>query len=123
MSQTTTSTTTTTVAPVGFRHDVVPILKQNCGVTGCHLGVGAQLGLDLSRAARAYNGLVNVASAQCPTAARVAPFAPEDSYLIAKLRGTGTCFSGGRMPLDKPALAPGSIRTITNWVLGGARND
>ena len=80
-------------------------------------------GLDLSTAAKAYAGLVNVFSAECTTLKRVAPGAPDMSYLIWKLDGFGPCFFGSRMPLVGLPLSASQVATIRAWIVQGAPNN
>jgi hypothetical protein len=48
---------------------------------------------------------------------RVAPGAPDSSYLIAKLTGVNMC-SGERMPRGGAALPAAQIDTIRSWISG-----
>jgi len=97
---------------------VAPILRSNCG--GCHGNAG---GLDMSSAARAYSNLVNVFSRECTSTLRVQPGAPDQSYLIIKLRGDrNVCFANGVMPLGG-RLSTTTINTIITWISQGAPNN
>src|SRR5262252_1759265 len=72
--------------------------------TVCHSGATAPQGLRLD-AANSYANLVNVNSSEASSVKRVAPANPNASYLIQKLRGSGSAFSGQRMPLGGPYLS------------------
>jgi mono/diheme cytochrome c family protein len=88
---------------------------------GCH---GAEKTLDLSTPELAHANLVGV-SAQYSACAgdggipplRVVAGSPEDSLLIAKLRGTQSC--GKQMP-PKALLAPEQIELFRAWIAAGA---
>jgi len=49
----------------------------------------------------------------------IAPGHPERSYLLDKLRGRRLCY-GGRMPLNRSALAPADLVTLEAWICQGA---
>src|ERR1700737_4975826 len=55
--------------------------------TKCHIGAGAPEGLQLD-ADHSYALLVSVASTEQPAVLRVAPGAPDSSYIFRKLQGT-----------------------------------
>jgi len=86
--------------------------------TACHAGAAAPLGLRLEEGA-AYAMLVNVPSVEVPQRARVAPGAPDASYLVHKLEGTAAV--GSRMPLNGPPLDAQTIQVIRQWILEGAQ--
>jgi hypothetical protein len=76
-----------------------------------------------------YDELVNVATAQCGGARTlVVPGAPEDSYLVNKLRGEDMCggVNSKKMPRTLPAGASAPPWTETEtalieaWICGGA---
>jgi hypothetical protein len=85
--------------------------------TACHAGAGAPLGLRLEEGA-SYAMLVNAPSVEAPPLLRVAPGAPDASYLIQKLEGTAAV--GARMPLNAPPLSSETIATIRQWITNGA---
>src|SRR5688500_6667982 len=70
----------------------------------------------------AYASLVNVRSVLKPSATRVIPGDPDNSYLVHKLEGRADIV-GQRMPLGGPYLTDGQIRVIKRWIALGARND
>src|SRR6185503_16645536 len=93
---------------------------------GCHNGSqppnGALPGaLDL-RAGSSFASLVSVASLEQPTRTRVAPNAPESSYLILKLEGAPG-ISGARMPFGGPFLDQATIDEVKSWIGAGAPNN
>lgn len=90
----------------------------------CHTGGGATLpaALNLSSAASAYATLVDVASIQRPTLARVASGNPAGSYLINKLEGVDIG-NTNRMPLGGPFLDQTTIDSVKAWIAQGALNN
>jgi hypothetical protein len=88
--------------------------------TGCHVGAAAPQGLRLDEA-NSYGLLVGVPSAEQPAVLRVAPGAPDASYLIHKLEGTAAV--GARMPLDGTPLPQADIDVIRQWITDGAQQD
>jgi hypothetical protein len=101
-----------------FAGDIQPIFSRSCALSSCHAAPG-QLGLVLSTG-QSYAGLVDVAAAQEPTMKRVAPFAPEESYLITKLEGRQA--EGQRMPPALP-LSSSEIQLMRNWITKGAKDN
>ncbi|HKE82825.1 MAG TPA: hypothetical protein VKB50_03690 [Vicinamibacterales bacterium] len=91
--------------------------------TQCHNAVGRLFnGLDLSSAV-AYANLVNVTSREKPSATRVIPGDPVNSYLIQKLEGQPGIV-GVRMPFSGPPyLTDGQITVIKRWIEIGAPNN
>jgi len=84
----------------------------------CHSGPNAPAGLRLD-AANSYAMLVGVASVEQPSILRVAPGAPNTSYIIQKLEGTAAV--GERMPAGLPALPQADINIIRQWITDGAQ--
>ncbi len=97
------------------------VLVPRCATSACH-DVGAlPPRLD---AAGAYAALVGVQSGESGLVL-VAPSAPEESYLVFKLRGTASSVGGSvatTMPPDA-ALAPADLAAIEAWIANGAPND
>lgn len=122
------NTTTTTLergaitTGVSLSGQVQPIFTKSCTGNGCHSGASPAQGMDLSSASIAYANIVNVASSQCAATKRVLPNAPDQSYLIWKLKGTGACFVGSRMPKGQP-LSAADQNTIQSWISLGAPNN
>lgn len=83
--------------------------------------------LDLSALAASFAGLVDVQSVQdgCgasidqPCGLRVAPGAPDSSYLINKLENTGLSFATDPMPRNG-TLTEEEISVIRQWIEDGA---
>jgi len=96
---------------VSFAGDIAPILIANC--TGCH---GATQGSAQLRMHTILGLLTGGASG-----AVVEPGKPEESLLLAKLRGTAP--DGQRMPLRRAALEPADINRIETWIREGATFD
>ena len=76
------------------------------------------MGLKLD-AANSYAMLVGVDSIEQPDILRVAPFDPDNSYIIMKLEGAAG-ISGSPMPLNPPPLDPAYIQVIRQWIENGA---
>jgi len=105
-------------ATVSFSQQVQPIFTASCLGASCH-STGATAP-DLT-AGKAHAALVNVTSTQCPTLKEVTPSQPTQSYLMQKLNGSGSCFTGQKMP---PAgLTAAQITLIQNWITAGAPNN
>jgi hypothetical protein len=85
--------------------------------TGCHAGAAAPQGLRLD-AANSAASLIGVASNEVPSVLRVAPGAPDASYLVQKLEGNAAV--GARMPLGGPFLDGATIGVIREWIRQGA---
>lgn len=94
------------------------IFNTSCAVSGCHRGPSAPLGLDLS-ADNAHDNLVNVPSEEVPDLLRVAPGAPDESYLVMKIEGAPGII-GARMPRGRPPLSDEQIQLIREWIAEGA---
>lgn len=107
-------------APPSFSADVVPIFASSCTSGTCHHVAGPK-SLSLL-AGEAYAELVNVPAAKCAKPRfRVAPGAPESSYLVDKLLGVRLC-AGLRMPLEG-AITQDEIATVARWICAGALDD
>lgn len=109
-----------TPSGVSFARDIQPILNANC--VACHQGATGPGGLSLEPGS-AYKNLVNVRSTESPLM-RVAPGAPDKSYLLNKLLGTQTQVggSGAQMPFGAP-LPQNQINLIQQWISQGAPNN
>jgi len=105
-------------AGVSFSKDIQPIFTTSCVI--CHQGTGGPSGLSLEPSS-AYKNLINVKSAES-SLARVAPVAPDKSYLLNKLMGTQGQVggSGGQMPFNAPALPQDKLDLIKKWIADGA---
>lgn len=110
-----------TTSGVNFSKDVQPIFTAKCAI--CHQGGAAPGGLGLESGS-AYKNLVNVKSTESPLQ-RVAPGAPDKSYLLNKLLGTQGQVggSGAQMPFGQPPLSQSQINSIQQWISQGAPDD
>jgi Ca2+-binding RTX toxin-like protein len=102
--------------PVDYVTQIQPIFTGNC--QSCHSGASAPQGLRLD-ANNSFANLVNVASRQVPSLARVEPFDPDNSYLVQKIEGTAAV--GARMPAGRPPLSAAQIGLIRQWIGDGAK--
>lgn len=106
---------------VAFGAQIQPLFDSHCVV--CHMSGAAQAGLSLEDG-DAHANLVGVKSSESPLL-RVQPGAPEQSYLLHKLRGTQASVggTGARMPLADNGAAPLSAAEqtlIETWIEQGA---
>lgn len=108
-------------AAVSFERDITPLFAQKCAA--CHLRAGSDAGLILEPRL-AYLMIVDVLSTQS-TLKRVAPGAPERSYLLLKMQnlhravgGTGT-----KMPPGWFTATPAEIALVRAWIAAGAPNN
>ncbi|MBS0345705.1 MAG: hypothetical protein JSR69_04530 [Proteobacteria bacterium] len=106
---------------VSFSRDIVPVLRGNCAT--CHL-TGQEAGQMKLHPGGAYASLVKVASVESPLQ-RVAPGAPDKSYLMHKLDGThlDAGGSGERMPFGQPPLDDATRELLRRWIAAGAANN
>ena len=101
-----------------------PLFDARCVV--CHQYGAAQAGLSLEDG-DAHANLVGVKSTESKLL-RVAAGAPEESYLLYKLRGTHASVggTGARMPLPDNGAAPLSaaeLKMIETWIEQGTPNN
>jgi hypothetical protein len=96
------------------------IFTPRCALAGCHAAPQPAEGMDLGPG-QAYAHLVGVPSNQRQELLRVEPGAPDESYLILKLRGTDIV--GERMPFGGPYLSTEEINGVASWILAGAPAD
>lgn len=95
---------------VSFSKDIAPVLAQTC--TGCHGANQPRNNFNLST----FEGLLRGGDGGAP----IMPGKGADSFLVKKLRGTG---SGQRMPLNLPPLADEVTAKIEKWIDEGAAYD
>lgn len=96
---------------VSYHKHVEPLLQQQCAFAGCHFGMNAQKGLDLS--APSYHKLRN------HRPSLVEPGNGSESFLVKKIDGRFP----PRMPLNRPALTSNQIEGIKTWINEGALNN
>jgi hypothetical protein len=116
-----TTSTSPTAAGVGYAENIQPIFNSSCVV--CHAGAG-QAGLALEPGV-SYGKLVGVPSTESTSELRVKAGSPDQSYLIAKIKGTQVAAGGGgaQMPLNAPPLSQQVIDLIQQWIYAGAPNN
>ena len=98
-------------APVSFREHVAPILVKSC--LGCHNAKKASGGLNMTTFASFKKGGKSFG------AEILAPGDPEASMLLESIGPDGQ----PRMPYKLPPLPDAAIKTITAWVVQGAKFD
>lgn len=106
---------------VSFAKDIVPLLRANCAT--CHL-TGQEAGNLKLHPGAAWASLVKVQSVESPLL-RVAPGAPDKSYLMHKLEGTHLEVGGmgEQMPFGQPPLEEPVRQRIRQWISAGAPNN
>lgn len=106
---------------VSFAGEIAPTLRTQCAT--CHMTGDEPGGMKLYPSA-AYQSLVQVPSASSPLL-RVAPGAPQESYLLHKLQGTHLEVSGQgvQMPFGQPPLSDETLQLIRRWIEQGAPNN
>lgn len=99
------------------------VFTSSCAISGCHLGSGAIMGLNLAEGAT-YGSLVGVKSTEVSTLALVKPGDPDNSYLIEKLIGGNRMAAGTlKMPLGREALTDAQIDLVRDWITDGAKDN
>jgi len=107
---------------VSFAGDLQPIFTSTCSGSTCHAGRRPAAGLSLA-AGSSYANLVGVAASGCSDGrVRVAPGAPDSSYILDKLLGMNMC-RGQQMPLMNPNLPTAQTDMIRSWICDGAPNN
>jgi hypothetical protein len=110
-----------------FQESVAPIFGTEPGLgrkagkcTYCHYD-GSPTGMSVIDVFDPLTGLKNAPSL-LSSKLRVAPGAPDDSFLIEKLEEE-TPSSGGRMPLHYPRLSAQERYILITWIAEGARDN
>jgi mono/diheme cytochrome c family protein len=119
--KTSTPASSTPSSGVSYSRDIQPIFNNYCVV--CHQGAGqAGLGLEPNVS---YSKLVGVPSTQSATQLLVKAGAPDQSYLLAKLKGTQVQAggSGAQMPYGAAPLSQSQIGLVQQWIAAGAPNN
>lgn len=95
------------------------VFSVSCALPGCHIPGVAPNGLSLDSVATSAKLIINVDAFEAPGIKRVAPFDPDNSYIIHKVEGTAP----PKMPLgnDRPPLTPEVIAVIRQWISNGAK--
>lgn len=93
---------------------VAELFGRSCVQSGCHAGPVPQMGMDLSPG-RFYASTVAQASTERPELMRVNPGAPENSYLVMKIRGHPDIV-GAPMPFMGNRLTEEEMQTIEAWI-------
>lgn len=107
-----------TTGELSHAADIQPIWDASC-VANCHEPGGLGAPLDLTDA---YDQIVNVTSMQVGMDL-VAPGSADDSYLLAKLRGTQLDVGGQGIQMPgggAPPLDDATIEQISAWIEAGA---
>ena len=113
--------TITTPVMIGATLDEIQaaVFTPTCATSNCHNGANPAGNLDLRDADTSFGQLVGVPSDDDPMILRVAPGAPDDSYLVHKIEGTAA--QGQQMPPGGAApLSQSEITAIRQWITDGA---
>lgn len=98
---------------------VQALWTRSCTSNQCHDASMPSQGLDLTPAA-SHGELVGKSGMDCPSYLLVEPGAPERSYLVMKLQGSGACFVGSRMPKPPESFTAAEIQLVRDWIFNGA---
>ena len=96
------------------------VFTPRCAVSGCHIGQGAPMDLDLGSVASTRANTVDVPAQEAPALMRVAPGDPANSYLFRKVTHDPTIL-GDPMPAQGGPLTASQIELIETWIEQGAR--
>ncbi|MCP3978273.1 MAG: hypothetical protein GY716_02935 [bacterium] len=94
------------------------VFSPRCALSGCHIGIDAPFGLDLS-AGNALGNTVGVSASEVPLLLRVDPGNAADSYLYMKLVDDPR-IEGDPMPLLGAPLSASDLTLIETWIDQGA---
>jgi hypothetical protein len=110
--------------PSSIMERVAAVLAPNCAVAGCHNATTKEHGMDLSTSLGIYDSLVGKKGIDHCTNSllvRVVPGSSAQSFLMAKIGGTGLCdLSQPMPPPPRQMLSPEQIETIGLWISIGA---
>ena len=98
------------------------ILVPRCASSACHGGTGS-VPIDLTTPQAALAGMVNAPSTQTDELLVVAPFAPEQSYLMLRLRGLQAGADTMPPSWGGEPLSDEEIAAISDWISNGAQDD
>ena len=101
-------------SPAQAPANIKTIIKQNCGVSGCHLGKYPAAGHNFEPD-KFVAAVVNAPSQEMPGLKIVDAARPEKSYLLAKIKGEPGIV-GKRMPANRDPLSEEQIRQIEDWI-------
>lgn len=109
-------------ADASFSSIVEKILVPRCASAACH-GGSPPAAFPRLDAAGAYEAIFQVPSQQASGVNLVQPFAPEQSYLLLKVRGDAASVGGvsTRMPLADAPLDASDVAAIEAWIANGAQ--
>src|SRR4030066_335615 len=101
-------------SPAQAPANIKTIIKQNCGVSGCHSGKYPAAGHNFEPD-KFVAAVVDAPSQEMPDLKIVDAATPEKSYLLAKIKGEPGIV-GKRMPANRDPLSEEQIRQIEEWI-------
>jgi len=101
-------------SPAQAPANIKTIIRQNCGVSGCHSGKYPAAGHNFEPD-KFVAAVVDAPSQEMPDLKIVDAATPEKSYLLAKIKGEPGIV-GKRMPADRDPLSEEQIRQIEDWI-------
>jgi hypothetical protein len=109
-----------------FSRQIIPLVRKNCAVVGCHSSGFPTGGMPLSPALM-YDATVNVFANQKPPGAtdpmnRITPFDSANSYLYRKIAAVPGTFVASAMPASGTGnvLTPDEKDLVKRWIDQGA---
>lgn len=99
---------------VSLPNPIKRILKRSCSVAGCHQGKYPVMNLNLEPDKILFSA-VDAESREKPPLKIIDSRAPENSYLLKKIRGDQD-IAGDRMPLKGSYLREEEIQVIAAWI-------
>jgi hypothetical protein len=100
--------------------DVIQPLMTAHNCFGCHMTDAWDLHIIAANPGAArQSALTTTVAVQCPTPF-VVPGDPEASYMFQKMRGSGSCFTGARMPSQGTPLGDRELQEVADWITAGA---
>lgn len=99
------------------------VFVPRCSSSACHGGAGNNIPIDLSTARAAFDGMVGQSSTQTAEYPVVAPFEPERSYLMLRVRGEQAGADTMPPSWGGERLSDDEIAALSAWIANGALDD
>ncbi len=98
------------------------VFVPRCSSSACHGGTGG-VPIDLSTARAAFDGMVGQPSTQTTELPVVAPYEPERSYLMRRVRGEQAGADTMPPSWGGEPLSEAEIAALSDWIANGALDD